>query len=247
MTQSAGTRAKNRRNYYRILQVQQDAPRAVIQAAYRTMMHKLRYHPDLGGDEWNAALLNEAYAVLSNPEKRADYDRQLALQPIGMSLHRKAATDEEGSASPERAPNRPLICPFCCTPNHSMEFAPAPSECSHCSSPLNEVNEVSEGKQCRRSVQRMPHEAGVLFFTAWPQERGHLGIIHDISSHGMCIISPEQVGPDHIIKVDSSILSATARITNCRNHLQSGQFALSTEFLTLRFSRQRGTFFTGQA
>ena len=67
----------NRRNYYRILHVQFDAPPAVIKASYRTIMQKLRAHPDLGGDEWNASLINEARNVLLDPALRADYDLQL--------------------------------------------------------------------------------------------------------------------------------------------------------------------------
>ncbi len=65
---------KNRRNYYRILHIQPDAPPDIIKASYRTQMQKLKMHPDLGGDEWNASVLNEAYQVLSNPKKRAAYD-----------------------------------------------------------------------------------------------------------------------------------------------------------------------------
>ena len=53
----------NRRNYYRILHVQPDAPDAVIRTAYRTLMQKLRQHPDLGGDGATATLINEAYAA----------------------------------------------------------------------------------------------------------------------------------------------------------------------------------------
>ena len=38
-------------------------------------MHRLKMHPDLGGDHERAALINEAFATLSNPLKRAEYDR----------------------------------------------------------------------------------------------------------------------------------------------------------------------------
>ena len=76
----------NRRNYYRILHVQFDAPPAVIKASYRTIMQKLRAHPDLGGDEWNASLINEARNVLLDPALRADYDLQLRKAGLALSL-----------------------------------------------------------------------------------------------------------------------------------------------------------------
>lgn len=72
-----GRNGQNQRNYYRILYVQPDAPAAIIQAAYRTLMQKLKAHPDLGGDEWNAAVINKAFAVLSDPRKRRAYDELL--------------------------------------------------------------------------------------------------------------------------------------------------------------------------
>ena len=68
---------KNQRNYYRILQVQPDATQKVIKNNYRTLLQKMRLHPDLGGDEWNASLINKAFSILRNPAKRAAYDREL--------------------------------------------------------------------------------------------------------------------------------------------------------------------------
>ncbi len=67
----------NRRNHYRTLHVQPDAPFEVIKANYRTLMQKLKLHPDLGGDHWAAVHVNAAYAILSNPARRAAYDRKL--------------------------------------------------------------------------------------------------------------------------------------------------------------------------
>ncbi len=55
---------QNRRNYYRILQVQPDAPIAVIKNNYRTLLQKLRLHPDLGGDPENASQINQAWQTL---------------------------------------------------------------------------------------------------------------------------------------------------------------------------------------
>lgn len=68
---------KNKRNYYRILHVQPDAPVELIKMSYRTIMQKLKKHPDLGGDEWDASVINEAYAVLSDKRLRAAYDARL--------------------------------------------------------------------------------------------------------------------------------------------------------------------------
>jgi DnaJ-class molecular chaperone len=68
---------KNKRNYYRILFVQPDAPIEVIRASYRTLMQKLRQHPDLGGEHWNASVINEAHNVLTDAKKRRVYDRVL--------------------------------------------------------------------------------------------------------------------------------------------------------------------------
>ena len=40
-------------------------------------MQKLKAHPDLGGDTWNATVINEAYEILSEPDRRAQYDKLL--------------------------------------------------------------------------------------------------------------------------------------------------------------------------
>ena len=97
---------KNRRNYYRILHIQPDAPADIIKASYRTQMQKLKMHPDLGGDEWDASILNEAYRVLSHPEKRAAYDRTRRPREGGTRQQSRAAasgpepTDEPAAEEP---------------------------------------------------------------------------------------------------------------------------------------------------
>ena len=66
-----------RRNFYRILHVQPDAPMAVITESYRVLMQKLNIRADLNNPDWNASLLNIAYNTLRDPVKRAAYDREL--------------------------------------------------------------------------------------------------------------------------------------------------------------------------
>jgi curved DNA-binding protein CbpA len=68
-------------DYYAILQVQPSAEPEVIRAAYRQLARK--YHPDRqpppqrAEAERRLQLINEAYEVLSDAEKRAAYDRRL--------------------------------------------------------------------------------------------------------------------------------------------------------------------------
>jgi hypothetical protein len=65
------------RDYYRLLQVDPSADQEVVEAAYRRLARK--YHPDLNpGDEAGALMrrLNEAYAILKDPNRRAAYDRE---------------------------------------------------------------------------------------------------------------------------------------------------------------------------
>tara|TARA_R110000782_G_scaffold129164_1_gene220727 strand:- start:772 stop:1863 length:1092 start_codon:yes stop_codon:yes gene_type:complete len=74
------TGRSERRNYYRTLNVQPDASLEIIKNNYRTLMQKLRLHPDLGGKHWNASIINEAYNILRHSEKRAEYDKKLLKQ-----------------------------------------------------------------------------------------------------------------------------------------------------------------------
>lgn len=62
------------RDYYETLSVKRAAAPDEIKRAYRKLAQK--YHPDKsGGDEQKFKEVNEAYAVLSNPKKREEYDR----------------------------------------------------------------------------------------------------------------------------------------------------------------------------
>ena len=61
------------KDYYQILGVQKNASPDEIKKAYYKLAHK--FHPDKGGDEKKFKEINEAYQVLSNKEKRSQYDR----------------------------------------------------------------------------------------------------------------------------------------------------------------------------
>lgn len=71
------------RDYYKVLGVSSNASVREIKQAYRELAR--RYHPDLNPDDEQAETrfkeINEAYAVLSDGEKRARYDRFGTITP----------------------------------------------------------------------------------------------------------------------------------------------------------------------
>ena len=74
------------KNYYDILEVHKNASPEIIEKAYKTLVKK--YHPYLQTsnlkNEYEEKIkeINEAYEVLSNPEKRKTYDIELKNNEI---------------------------------------------------------------------------------------------------------------------------------------------------------------------
>ncbi len=60
-------------DYYKVLGISRDASKEEIKKAYKKLAHK--HHPDKGGDEETFKKISEAYHVLSDDNKRAQYDR----------------------------------------------------------------------------------------------------------------------------------------------------------------------------
>lgn len=60
-------------DYYQILGVTNNASQDEIKKAFHKLAHK--YHPDKGGDEKKFKEINEAYQVLSDAQKRQQYDQ----------------------------------------------------------------------------------------------------------------------------------------------------------------------------
>lgn len=62
---------------YEILEVNENASYEVVKAAYKTQATK--YHPDnkVTGNNEKMQMVNDAFEILSNPEKRKEYDEEL--------------------------------------------------------------------------------------------------------------------------------------------------------------------------
>ena len=102
-------------SYYELLQVTPTADLEIITAAYRALIR--RHHPDRNPSPTADATtkrLNEAWEVLSDPAKRAEYDRQFAV----------------GSSSRPAPPPRPPNQPTQETPPPRSKPPPPPSRAS---------------------------------------------------------------------------------------------------------------------
>jgi len=79
------------KTHYDNLNVARNAPLNVIKAAYKVLCQN--YHPDkyAGGHEEALRIMkiiNEAYAVLSDPDKRAEHDRWINRQERDHATHK---------------------------------------------------------------------------------------------------------------------------------------------------------------
>jgi curved DNA-binding protein CbpA len=92
-------------NYYAILGVPQYAKYREIKAAYRRLA--LKYHPDRNSSpvsENSIKIINAAFEVLSDKNKRRQYDEKLIN---GIMLHRKKEDTKSQTSSSYATSNTP--------------------------------------------------------------------------------------------------------------------------------------------
>jgi len=240
---------KNKRNYYRILHVQPDAPQAIIKSSYRTLMHQLKQHPDVGGDHWNAVLINEAYAVISDPKKRAEYDSTLirANATSSVSAQRgKASTTSVPPGKQSRAHHSMTqdLCAFCGAAHRYGRNPRHDAACDECASPLKSAEKHRLEESSRRMVQRIAKRIQIVFYTAWPQKEAGIGVMQNISPRGMKFVTNKPPKPGTHIKVDCEICKAVARVTNYekRAAVLGVEWVVGVEFVTILFRETQGSF-----
>ncbi|RMF56528.1 MAG: J domain-containing protein [Calditrichaeota bacterium] len=229
-----GHQVKNRRNYYRILHVQPDAPVEVIRASYRTLMRELKQHPDFGGDLCQAQLLNEAYETLGDPERRRAYDEQLFQRYTKQPL----------VASGGQLPLITYFCPFCKRP---LARRPTSREsCPTCRSPLDLSKQTCDGHQ-RRAVPRVKKAGNLTVYTTWPQKGSPARLI-DISPAGVRFRYYHSLTRGQVIKLTSPYFRAIAKVKNSFRVRGDGEawYSIGACFETVSFTENAGNFFSSK-
>ena len=228
-------------NYYDLLGVEPDAPLTKIQNSYRRLMLKAGHHPDRGGDAWAAAQLNKAYAVLKDPEQRADYDARLELL-TRVALGFDVDARSEAFDSVER-------CAFCNQPHEFGALAGPEDSCATCGSPLAGVDRRRMDSDDVRAVQRLDKRLETVLYTHWQQRRGYKAKIEDISPRGLRLLTRCDVRCGQLVRLSNSVCDAVGEITHSTP--RSGRWLTETvagvAFRTLRLKRAVGGFVSRRA
>lgn len=253
---------QNKRNYYRLLNVQFDAPSAVIKASYRTMMQKMKMHPDLGGNEEQAMLLNEALETLLDEHQRARYDEALKQSQPGIFSQRQESMEQETQPSVEAVDNsatdaaaednsEPLDkqqCSFCGNKTgvakKGSSVWSSSARCSLCDAPLSRVTvQPVLIDRDQRKVQRMGFSSSVLIKTAWPDGENISAEVQDFSTRGARIRSQFGVREGQVMLLCAAYFDAVCIVRHVSQE-PDGSWLSGVEFRTLETRMPPGQLFS---
>lgn len=252
----------NERNYYETLHVQQDAPDAVIKSSYRAIMQKMRCHPDLGGDEHQAQLINIAYSTLIDRVKRTAYDVEIQNKKQRADLRAVNAnkkTDNDGPKTNVDTKNGPSItfksCDFC---GHASAAGTQPINsnyqhtacCIQCGAPSKKVdmftiNRIINGDM--RQLPRLKQRTTATVFESWQNKNAFDAIILDFSIKGIRLQSHIASPSGHVLHIKTDSYDCLAVVRNCKQANIKDQFILGLEFKTLELQSKPGGFFQSSA
>ena len=245
----------NASDYYQVLHVSREAPLEVIRASYRALMQAMKNHPDLGGDHHSAALINEAYATLSDSSKRAEYDRSRRFRQGHGDPDGEAEASAPGLRKPRRASSKTAPypqsradvysrCPFCDAQHAQRSVGSEEAGCSQCSSPLLPADRYVSSRSGLRMIERFPKQQPITLFTAWPSAGFH-GKTLDISLNGMLIQTQAVLTPQQMVKISCEMCQAIARVAHIAQ--DDGLWKVGVEFVTLQFAKSQGSIVSARA
>lgn len=225
----------NRRNHYRLLHVQSDAPPEVIKAAYRALI--ATRHPDVGGDEYQAVLLNDAYAVLADPAKRAAYD----VRRVARAAARPGAPP--ASPAPPSAPSAHL-CPMCRL-GRPVHIA-LNTRCARCRAPLAPVHAVVlQGTPMeRRGIPRVGKSDWAVLYVDWQSDAIDVRM-RDVSLDGIGVYCGLQLPLHRIVRIVGHSFDVVATVVGCRR--LDAVFTLHASLITAMFAESTGSVMSAMA
>ncbi len=223
---------ENKRNYYRILNVQPDAPAEIIRASYRTLLRELKKHPDLGGDSFNAAVINEAYEILSDGLKRAEYDKGLmgSFMNNGMSRRITDSNNKRGISTALQV-------------HAGQALATEPVPLVHGTKESYDENMTKIND--RRAVQRTKKN-GMIHYDVSFLQTDLEAEIQDLSPQGISFISSHKLMSNLTVKIKSPLFKGLAQIIRSEIGQFNGHeiFSTGARFLSVKFNNPKGSFYS---
>ena len=220
-------------DYYRVLHVTPDAPVGVVHASYRTLLERARA---AGLPAADVALLDAAYAVLGDRERRAVYDAELTTV--------RPRVRPDGAQADTASPS----CLFCGAPHDLQRKLASDDECGDCSSPLFPAERHRLEYLGQRVINRVPKRRAIEIRVTWPQPAPYVGEMRDLSLNGMAFVAGVRLEPNQIVRVDCTELRALGRVAHVERDAESSErWSTGIEFLTLRFRLLRGSFVSAEA
>jgi hypothetical protein len=244
---------ENRRNLYRILQVQPEAPPEVVKASWRALMQAARMHPDLGGDPRAAALINQAYAVLGDPERRRAYDRSLDVARMraggpGPAAGSTGPSSPSGGTPPRPGTMRPdpsgwraeRCCPMCRAPLPAT--LRVDTRCTGCDAPLAPPPSSVRGERellgRRHAVRRPRADAAAIRVEARGATIG--ARLDDLSFGGASLVVRDPVPAGGAARVTTASFDGVVRVVAC--HRAGSHWRVRVQWLTMRALQSRGVY-----
>lgn len=227
----------NRRNHYRILHVQTDAPPEVIKAAYRALI--ALHHPDVGGDHELASLITEAHTVLSNATRRAAYD---ALRMVRWT---RQPLDDSGVRPESARPRPPGSCPMCALQVTGLKIG-RETRCSRCRAPMYPVRTSGSASSPaeRRILPRVSKSDWAVLYPSWPSDVIDVRL-RDLSLDGLSVYAGAEIPVGRTIRVTGSSFDVVADIVSCR--ALDRVFTLHARLVTALFKQPTGGFVSTSA
>ena len=218
----------NRRNPYRLLHVQPDAPTEVIRAAYRALIAV--HHPDAGGDAYQAMLLIDAYALLSDPAKRAAFDTRRASRATARQ-RTSSLVPVELVAPPAR------VCPMCRL-GLPVRIG-RDTRCTRCRAPLAPALAADARAMPldRRNVPRVSKADWAIMHGDWQAEAVDVRL-RDLSLDGISMYSGLALPRQHVVRVISTSFDVVAIVVACRR--VDRVFTVHAQLLTALFAKSTG-------